>query len=187
MANKEAEAAPAQAAPKRNRKLVILVLALFVFLLLAAVGAGVFLFSHSGGDGEEEEDAPSAAAQDVKKPKKTTRELPPIFVNLDPITVNLRPDEGGDSQYLQTIISLEVEDIQADAQIKNMMPRIRNDVTMIMSDKQPSQLMDKNGKETMATEIKDAVNAIVGVPSKDKARPPEGPVNAVLFTTFIIQ
>ena len=70
------------------------------------------------------------------------------------------------------------------------MPRIRNNVTLLLSSKKASELVPKDGKEKLAVEIQEEINSAIEPPSKNKKGeiiPPEGPVISVLFTSFIIQ
>ena len=65
------------------------------------------------------------------------------------------------------------------------MPKIRNGVTLLLSSKKASEISSKEGKEKLAEEIMDQVNTLIEPPKK--GRKPEGPVQAILFTSFIIQ
>lgn len=178
---KDAKPAPSEGeAPKKSKKLLIIILAVVLLLLVAGAGAAFLLLS-GGGDHEDEEEV----AQEVKKPKKKAHaDAPPVFVNLDAFTVNLVPEQGGD-QYMQVVMALELEDMATDPILKGQMPRIRNNLTMILSSKKASELLTKEGKEQLAKEIKDEINGILDPSAKGKA--PEGPVLSVLFTSFIIQ
>ncbi|MDR3158060.1 MAG: flagellar basal body-associated FliL family protein [Zoogloeaceae bacterium] len=200
MAAKE-EAAPAKEAPKKGKKLLLIVVTLGVSLALVAALALWALLSLNKGDGDEgDEDE-----EDVQEVAGGRAGAPPIFVALDPFTVNLArtpqdsggmtadgkerppslaaPDDG--DRYMQATISLEVESPGADAAIKARMPRIRNNVTLIMSGKTASELMTSEGKKALAREIRDDVNRVVNPPAKGKKA--NGPVVDVLFTAFIIQ
>lgn len=172
-----APAAPAGEAPKKGKKLLIIVSAIVVLFIALAVALGLLLAS--GGDEEDEEEA------QPHKSRKATLAAPPVFVALDPFTVNLAPGENGGGAFMQATLSLEVENLEADATLKAWMPRIRNDVTLIMSGKTEADVMSKEGKEALQQEIQDGINFIVSPHKKGKA--PEGPVQAVLFTQIIIQ
>lgn len=167
--------------PKKSKKLLIIIIAAVLFLVVAGAGAAFLLLS--GGDESEDEEE---VAEEVKKPKKKKGDAgaPPVFVNLDAFTVNLVPGEQGD-QYMQVVIALELEDMSSDGPLKNQMPRVRNNVTMILSSKKAAELLTKEGKEQLAKDIKDEINMILNPDSK--GAPPEGPVLSVLFTSFIIQ
>jgi flagellar FliL protein len=182
MAQEPAKTAPAEGeAPKKSKKKLFILIGA-VLLVLAIVGAGVvfLLMSKQKAEHEGDEDV----VQEAKKPKKKADAgAPPVFVNLDPFTVNLVPEQG--DQYMQVALTLELEDAHADVQIKNQMPRIRNNLTMLLSSKKASELQGREGKEQLAKEIRAEINAIVDPESKGK--PDAGPVLAVLFTSFIIQ
>lgn len=169
--------------PKKSKKLLIIILAGVLLLLVAGGGAAFLLLS--GGDEEAAEE--EEVVQEEKKPrrKKASADTPPVFVNLDPYTVNLIPEEGQGDQYMQVVIALELEDMAADPIIKGQMPRIRNNITMILSSKKASELLSKEGKEQLAEEIREEVNQIIEPPPKGKKA--EWPVLSVLFTSFIIQ
>ncbi|MDR1349859.1 MAG: flagellar basal body-associated FliL family protein [Zoogloeaceae bacterium] len=182
MAAKDAALAPAPAgeAPRKGKKLLIIVVALSVTLALIVAVVLALLLTVKGGDdaGEDDEDA-----QEVVQ--KGNTDAPPIFIALDPFTVNLAhtPDDG--DRYMQLTIFLEVESLAADTTVKARMPRIRNDVTLIMSGKTAAELMTREGKEALAQEIQGEINRIINPPRKGKAS--GGPVTSVLFTSFIIQ
>lgn len=183
--NKPAEEG-AEAAPKKSKKLLIIIV--LAVVLLAAAGAGAFLMM-SGGDEELDED--EVAEETEKKPAKKKKKAdagPPTFVNLDPFTVNLVPEVG--DQYLQVVLSVELDEAPSQATLAMMMPRIRNNVTLLLSSKKASELQSKEGKEQLATEIQTEINSAIEPPARNKRGeiiPPEGPVVSVLFTSFIIQ
>jgi len=178
----------ADAAPKKSKKLIIIIA--LVVVLLAVAGAGAFLMM-SGSSEEEEYDEDEVAEETTKKPAKKKKKddaLPPVFVNLDPFTVNLVPEVG--DQYLQVVLSVELDEAPSQATLAMMMPRIRNNVTLLLSSKKASELQSKEGKEQLASEIMVEINAAIEPPTRNKRGeviPPEGPVVSVLFTSFIIQ
>lgn len=188
-AEENAEGAP----PKKSKKLLIIIIAAVLVIVLAGGGAAFFLLKKS--DPEDEEAAEEMAAKEKekekekeKKKKKKDPKAVPAFIALEPFTVNLIPETG--DQYLQVILSIEIEDAHEEAVIKQQMPKIRNNITMLLSSKKPSELMPKSGKEKLAEELKDEINMAVEPPQRTKKGEliiPDGPVKAVLFTSFIIQ
>ena len=88
---------------------------------------------------------------------------------------------------MQTEITLEIEGGEHVARLKALMPRVRNQINLILAGKKASEVMPKEGKETLAAEIRADVNAIIAPPRDAKPASPGGPVMAVLFTSFIIQ
>ncbi|WP_341930554.1 flagellar basal body-associated FliL family protein [Methyloversatilis discipulorum] len=192
--------AGADAPKKKGNKMLVIIIALLVVVILG--GAAAFFMmggSHAeeGEDGEEvvAEDDHEAAAKEAKKAKLKKKKdaeakgLPPVFVELDPFTVNLQPETAVD-QYLQVKATLRVDEQPAADNLKAYMPEIRHRVLMLLSGKKASELGSAEGREQLAEDIKHAVNAIVGeVPRNRKGEPEEpiGPVESVLFTSFIVQ
>jgi flagellar FliL protein len=82
-------------------------------------------------------------------------------------------------------MSLEVEDAQVADHLKMYTPKLRNDLTLLLSSKKASQLISKEGKELLAQEVKEQINGILEPAGKGKKR--DGPIKEVLFTSFIIQ
>lgn len=173
-------------APKKSKKLLIIILA--TVLVLALVGGGAAFMLLSGNHADEEDDGEHA--EETAKPKKGKKKdaptAPPVFVNLEPFTVNLVPETG--DQYLQVALSLELESPEADMALKALMPRIRNNITLLLSSKKASELLPKEGKEQLALALKNEINSAVEPSARGKnGAEMEGPVRSVLFTSFIIQ
>jgi flagellar FliL protein len=173
-----------EAPPKKSKKLLIIIVA--AVLILAIAGAGAFFLLKGGDHPEDDEEA----ATETTKPKKKKGEAaaPPVFVNLETFTVNLIPETG--DQYLQVILALELEDATVDADLKTQMPKVRNNIMLLLSSKKASELLSKEGKESLAEALKEEINSIISPPKKSKKGAKvssEGPVKSVLFTSFIIQ
>lgn len=171
-------------APAKSKKLLIIILGAVLLLVLAG-GAALFLMK---GD-EEGEDEDVVESSQSKKKEKKGKSAPPVFVNLEPFTVNLIPEAG--DQYLQVTLSLEFEEPTAEQLVKVHMPKIRNNVTMLLSGKKPSELVSKEGKEKLASELKVTINEVLEPPrvnkKGEKIHSEDGPAKEVLFTSFIIQ
>jgi len=175
----------AEAPPKKSKKLLIIILA--VVLLVVLGGGAAFMLLKKGDHAEDDEETAEETTKPAKKKdKKKDKEAHPVFINLDAFTVNLVPETG--DQYLQVVLSLEVEDAAAEPEIKTKMPKIRNNLTLLLSSKKASELLPKEGKEKLAEALKDEINSVIEPPAKStKGEAAEGPVKAVLFTSFIIQ
>ncbi|WP_374277816.1 flagellar basal body-associated protein FliL [Azonexus sp.] len=174
-----------EAPPKKSKKLLIIILAVVLLLVLGG-GAAAVLLLKGGSHGDEDEEVAEETVKPKKKDKKA--EAPPVFVNMDPFTVNLVPETG--DQYLQVVLSLELEDATAETAIKMQMPKIRNNITLLLSSKKASELLPKEGKQQLAAALMDEINGVVEPPVRNKKGETvksEGPVKAVLFTSFIIQ
>ncbi len=83
-----------------------------------------------------------------------------------------------------------MEDATMEGDLKLKMPKVRNNITLLLSSKKASELMPKEGKEKLADALKDEINSVIEPPVKNKKGEyvaPDGPVKSVLFTSFIIQ
>jgi flagellar FliL protein len=176
---KEAKPAAEAAPPKSGGKKLLIIIIVLLVLILVIGGAGTFflLSRHSANDVDEEEEA---VVEPVKK-KKSTKGLPPVYVPMDAFTVNLIPESG--DQFIQVVLSVEVDDAESGEQIKVYTPKIRNNVMLLLSSKKASELLTKEGKEKLSVEIRDQMNHVLD----PGAREIGGPVREVLFTSFIIQ
>lgn len=175
-------------APKKSKKLLIIILAVVLLLVLGGGGAAYMLLKKSDHDEDGDEEVAAETSKHKKKDKKKDAHALPVFVNLEAFTVNLIPETG--DQYLQVVLSLEIEDIAEEATLKAQMPKIRNNLTLLLSSKKASELLPKEGKEHLAEALKDEINSVIEPPKKNRkgeTTAPDGPVKSVLFTSFIIQ
>lgn len=179
-----------EAAPKKKGKLlIIVVIVLLVVLIIVAGGVGALLLLKNKDKGSEEA-AGAAVVAPPSPPAAPVVDLskPPTFVPLDPFTVNLRRDEG--DHYLQAVIVLRVSDPKIGEGLKGFMPEIRHRINLLLSSKLPSELSTTEGREYLAASIVDETNAALGFPVQTDARgrtTSTGPIQAVLFNSFIIQ
>lgn len=151
---------------KSTKKTLIIVLA----ALLLGVGgaAGAWFFLNKGDAGSEE----------VKEVRHDPGK-PPVFLAMEPFTVNLQPENG--EQYLQVALTLQVADEAQVEQIKLYMPLVRSRILMLLAGKKASELSTAEGKEKLQAEIAEQIKK----PFTPKAGAQD--VSAVLFTSFVIQ
>jgi len=158
-----ATAATAPAAPRSSKLLVVLAIVLLLVVVAGAAGAYWFL-NHNG--------RPQAQAQ-TPPPEK------PIFITLEPITVNLQSE--GRSKFLHVGMALKVRDEQAKAQIEEFMPELRSRALLMLSNRQPDSLLSTDAKAALAEEIRTELNR----PLSDNQKP-QGIVS-ISFNTFVVQ
>jgi flagellar FliL protein len=103
----------------------------------------------------------------------------PIFVTLEPVTVNLQSDGRG--RFLNLGLALRVQDEQAQARIVEAMPELRSRLLLLLSNRQPESLMAPQDKAKLAQEIRAELNRPVAAGS-----PPLG-IAAVAFNAFVVQ
>jgi flagellar FliL protein len=170
-ADPKADAAP-PAAGASKKKLLIIILA--AVLGAGSLGGGVAWFLlHGKADAEE------GGKQGKGGKKKAVKAGPPVFVPLDPFTVNLQPENG--EQYLQIAFTLQVSDLEEVELVKLNMPKVRSRLLLLLSSKKASELNTGEGKKLLAGEIIAQVNE----PFEERGEQQE--VTDVLFTSFIIQ
>lgn len=163
-----AEAAEhAGAAPKKGNKLILILLV----LLLVGGGAGGAAWYFLGRPAA----APGPAAKKVVDPGK-----PPVFLVMDPFTVNLQPDGQGE-QYLQVAFSLQVGDSKDVEAIKLYLPQVRSRLLLLLSGKKASEISTVEGKKKLADDILEQVRQpfIQGGAEQNATN--------VFFTSFVIQ
>jgi len=167
-ANPKLKAEPkAEAAAPANSKKLVLILGL-VAVLAAAGGGGAWFMLKDGGD-----EAPT------KQKKSAPKSGPPVYVTIEPFTVNLQPENG--EQYLQLAFTLQVSGLEEVEVIKNNMPKVRSRLLLLLSSKKASDINTPEGKQQLSAEIMEQVRA----PFDERG--PQQDVTEVLFTSFIIQ
>lgn len=188
-----ATAATDASAPKPKGKKMIIMGAVVVVLLAIGVAAWMFMGRHSADDAEEGA-GPGPAQAAHAKPKAGT---PPTFLPLENMVVNLA-DPGGE-KFAQIGVTVEVMDQKTSDQVKAYLPAIRSAVLMLVSQRTSEELLTREGKEKLATDIHREVSRPLGYEvaeaepeeagkARKKARPPAfNPIYSVLFSSFIVQ
>jgi flagellar FliL protein len=210
----EAVAAPAAGGKK---KLIIIIAAVLV-LVLGGGGAAFMLLKpkpeaeegaeDDGHGGGAKASAKKQAPVAVPRGRTVDPKNPPVFVPLDPFTVNLADRES--ERYAQIGLTLELDDPKIAEELKLFMPAIRNNILMVLSSRTAAQMLTREGKERLARSILLATVRPLGFPAidddedleeeahTDEAAPPKKkrkrrapdmvyPVTAVHFSTFIVQ
>jgi flagellar FliL protein len=185
----------AEAKPPLKGKRLAMLIAIVVGVAAAGAGATWMLMSpsHKQSNGakkeaaaEESEDAAPGKAGAAKAPDRPRpdKSAPPLFLALETFTVNLQTENG--DHMLQTNLSLKITDAAVEAALKLHMPEIRSRLLLLLSSKKPSELSTVEGKQVLATQIGEDVNAVLDAAGIGPAGG-EGPVLSVFFTAFIVQ
>jgi len=155
--------------PKKRSKLVWIVLGV---VLLAGIGGAAWFMLR-----------PATAAAHVDESKAAgataTVAAPPVFLNLEPFTVNLI-EENGD-HYLQVGVVYQMADNKAVDTAKVYMPVLRNKLLLLLSSKRPSELASLEGKNKLVAELIGAARESV------PGGPPERGVVSAYLSAFVIQ
>jgi flagellar protein FliL len=184
-----------QPAPKKKSKLLVIIVAAVVLILIIGGGAAYLLSSkktaaHSDDEGDE------APVKEEKAKKDHSSDAPPVFAKLDAFTVKLQAE--AQDAYLQATPELRVLDVHTGDKIKLYMPEIRHKILLILSGKKASDLSTPQGVQQLSNEMRVTINGIIEpTPQRKKGKMAasepgdqagaDDPVQAVLFTSFIVQ
>ena len=196
----EGEAAPA----KSKKKLLMFIIIGVVVLVLVVGGALAFLMmgkkkaaDEEAGDEEQTEEVDKKKGKD----KKDGHAALPTFYKFDkPFTVRLAPGDAGEENFLQIEAQFKLLDPTGVDAVKANEAELKHRITLLLLARKASDLTTAKGVEELAWAIRDAANHTLHPPKKKKGaaddhadtKPSEevdadAPVQAVLFTTFIIQ
>lgn len=157
------KAVEGEEAPKKSKKMLFIIIG--VLVLLIGGGAGYYFLGMK-------KDDPQIAVE-----KKVVEAKDPIYVVLDPFTVNL----SGGGQYLQMKITLQLEDEKDGVRLKKFLPSIQSRILFLLSSKTAEEITTEEGKTT----LKDQLKEVIEKPFVEGATPPK--LTDVLFTSFVIQ
>lgn len=157
-------------------KLIIIIVVAVLFLVTSGV-ATLFLL----GGGEEQAATEAASGEEaakVEKPK--TPKTPLQYFPLSPaFVVNF----GGDSEirFLQVDLQVGSRDPAAIDLLKEHAPAVRNNLVILFSSQDPSQLGSREGKEKLRAQVLAEVKQVM----KESAG--NDNIEAVYFTSFVMQ
>lgn len=192
MSAKAAAEAPANDKAKPKSKKMIIIGAAVALLVILGGGGAYFVMSKKGADEEGDEKPAAAASHEGKKEV-------PTYLALENMVVNLA-DPGGE-RFLQLGVTFQLADEHAAESVKAYLPGIRSMILMVVSQRTSEELLSREGKEKLATDVLSGSNKILGFESEDEDEDPkpkpkkkkkkaahaESPLTAVLFANFIVQ
>lgn len=172
----EKEQAPAQEAPAKSGggglKLILIIVGAVVISMGVAGGGVWWYLSHHTASAEKGK----KAAEEKPTAKAIYYDMKPAFV------VTMTESETGNLRYMQVQASVVTRDGDVPEVLKLHDPEIRNNLNMLFSSYQPSQLATAGGREQLAKRALDEINRVVEKETKKK-----NACEAVLFTSFVIQ
>jgi flagellar FliL protein len=180
----EADEAPAPpAAPKSGPGVVTIATVAFVMSLLAVIAGGyVNPMLHPmpdlkmGKDGLITAVAPAAAAG---KEGGEGEGKSALYYAIDPpLVVNF--EDGSVVRFLQITMELMAHDQKAIESVQRNLPVIRNNLLLLMSNRNYQSLMSREGKEKLRGEALAEVRAV-------QKKQGGGEVDDLLFTSFVVQ
>ena len=153
---------------RRGSSKLLWLMALLVLLSTSAAAAAIYLVLSDRNSGDTH-----VQTQQVQRQT-------PIFVKIEPFTVNLADDNFG-SRLLYTGISLKVAGDETREILVEHMPQVRSRLLMLFSGKQASELTTPEGKRRLSEEVV----AVLAEPLTEPQPPLD--IQDVLFTEFIVQ
>jgi flagellar FliL protein len=172
-------------APAKSGKLKLVVIAVVGILLGLGIAAGAFLAlgehppePEATADHGADEDAVDGEKKKKKKKKKKSGEpeLPPVYMKLENLTVNL----AGKDHFLAASMELKIAEPEAQMLLTQRLPEVKNLVLITLSANTPDSLTTVEGKTALAQKLRDDLNALI---DQDE----DTGVADVFFTQFIIQ
>jgi flagellar FliL protein len=151
---------------KTNKTRTLGILLITLLALAGTAAAAYYLGSNHGGSGTHAEE--EILVQET-----------PIFVALEPLTVNLQPT--GRSRFLHVGVTLKVADAKSQSQVAQYLPEVRSRVLTVLSNREPDSLVTPDDKSKLAGEIMAVLNRPL-TPTQ-----PAQKISSVMFTTFMLQ
>ncbi|SNY98047.1 flagellar basal body-associated protein FliL [Halomonas sp. hl-4] len=143
---------------------------MIILVLLSSAGAAAAIYMVL----DDREDNPEETTEETAEPQ------PPVFLTIEPFTVNLADDRHG-TRLLYTGITLRVEDEETRELLEEHMPQVRSRLLSVLSGQEAGELTSSEGKQQLAT----AINERLSEPFDENQPPLE--LREVLFTEFIVQ
>lgn len=150
--------------PKKSRTLRVVMFSLLALALMGAAAGAAYYYTSKRADG------PPATPVVVEVP---------IFVALEPMTVNLQP--GGRNRFLHVAVTLKMTDSKSQAQVAQYLPEVRSRVLTVLSNRAAESLGTTEERVLLSDEIIAALNQ----PFAPNLPPQK--IADVLFTTFMLQ
>ncbi|SDL73260.1 flagellar FliL protein [Franzmannia pantelleriensis] len=144
-----------------------------LLIILFSMGSSAAMYYMMDNRDGSETDNVQAAVEDPRAPA-------PIFVDINPFTVNLQ-SRHYDQRLLYIGLSLRVGNETTRELIEEHMPQVRSRLLMLLTSQQAEALTSPEGKQQLSAEIL----ALFDQPLTDPQ--PSLMVNDVLYTEFIVQ
>jgi len=143
---------------------------LFILIGLLSISTGI------GGTWYIMKDQSEGAETTVLDKKK-----PITFIKLETFTVNLQSEDHEQHRYLQVELAVKVSETKVIDVIKEKMPEIRNQILLLLSSKNATEISNSEGKQQLSQDIAEAIRL------KIEYEMLQDDIKDVLFTSFIIQ
>ena len=151
---------------KRSNKGLLI---LFALVALAGAGFGGYTWWTTQQDSQ-------TASEDEKSPNMPQ----PIFMELEPFTVNLAGVDGPD-RVLYIHVTLRLANEKSRKQLHEYLPEVRSRLLLLLSEQKAKNIENHDGKLQLMKEIKQTLTPTLIPGDTDQD------ISDVLFTTFILR
>lgn len=162
----------AEGKEEKKKKPLLLFIAIGVVLLLLAAGGGAYFFLYSAPSDEE---LAQEIAKDEMGSKKAALKATGVMIELDSFIVNLADLNA--RHFLKATIVLEVVDDAAKNEVDILLPKIRNDIIMLLSSQTMEDVITMEGKVRLRDAIMARVMRILS----------EHQLKNIYFAQFVVQ
>lgn len=156
------EKTSAQTSPFKSRKLRTTLLFMVPLGLAGAVGVGYYYLNNQ-----------------PARPPAVVKVEEPIFIALDPFTVNLQPNGRG--RFLHVAVTLKMTDAKSQVQVTQYLPEVRSRALTLLSNRDAEHLVTSEDKAKLSSELMAVLNQPFG------PNLPQQKIASVMFTTFMVQ
>ena len=108
--------------------------------------------------------------------------------------------DASGARFIQVGLTLQLQDAATGEAVKAFMPSIRSQILLLLSQRTADEVLQVHGKEKLSADIIAAVSETMGYPvpeaedpdadakpKKKRKKAEPSPVQAVLFSSFIVQ
>ncbi|HID97170.1 MAG TPA: flagellar basal body protein FliL [Thermodesulfobacteriaceae bacterium] len=170
--NKDKENGSEEQQKKKKPLLLFIILGL---LLLAGGGAGAYFFLFTAPSDEELAREIAKEQADSGTARPSTKIEPGVMMQLEPFIVNLADPRV--RHFLKTTITLELVDDNAKEDAGKLLPKIRDDIIMLLSNQTMEDIITMEGKIRLKDQIMARVGRILG---NDR-------IQNMYFAQFVVQ
>ncbi len=156
----------------KQKPTLFIILAVVNMAVIVGVGAMVYMGQKKRQQEASIDDVVQGEVQHQKE-EEENREFIGKLVPLESFLVNLSGSRG--RKLAKINMELEVSSVEVQEEIKQLKPKIRDIIIIILSSKTFAQVSTPDGKEQLREEIRDQVNLFLT----------KGQISKVYFTEFI--
>jgi flagellar FliL protein len=165
---------------KNDGGMMKIILIVNAVLVLIAIAVGVTFFVMSGSDDDKPVDTEMLESAESAPQAPVRRSGPPVYIPLNPaFVVNFENQEQ--VSFLQVDIQLMTYDPAVVEAINVHMPRVRNELLLLLGGKQYHEINTREGKRVLAQEAITEIKRVL-----EEAGAPAS-IEALYFTSFVMQ